>query len=187
MRRHGFTLMELLGVVAIILVLVGLTMPVMRQVRRSGEKAATAALVQNLQVAIGLYLGDQHVLPPTAAGGVLCTDLGTSGPRQTLDLLKDEGFDWQGVQLCPPGQATPRYLIDDFQRPVHYSADGIVGAAIVRDRPAPPALWPGDWNPRNLVPFAYVWSLGPPTGMGDASDADPNVNLSSWIYVHSTL
>ncbi|MGQ9487314.1 MAG: prepilin-type N-terminal cleavage/methylation domain-containing protein [Armatimonadota bacterium] len=63
MKRAAFTLMELLVVIAIIVVLVGLLLPVISQVRRQAEKIPCMNNLKQIHAAMMLYLDDYNEYP----------------------------------------------------------------------------------------------------------------------------
>ena len=56
--RHGFTLVEMLAVVALIAILAGFVFPALRGARQSAKAAATRSKIANLEVAINAYFND---------------------------------------------------------------------------------------------------------------------------------
>ncbi len=62
-RRSGFTLVELLVVVAIIVILVGILIPAVGSVRKASRVASTQALIVQLQSAIEQYHMDFNAYP----------------------------------------------------------------------------------------------------------------------------
>jgi hypothetical protein len=48
-------------------------------------------------------------------------------------------------------------------------------------KPAPRS----DWNAKAIEPYAYIWSLGAPSGAGDTADADP-ARSDRWLYQRTT-
>jgi len=67
--RQGFTLVELIVVVAIIAVLVSISVPVTSRVVQSGKATACSANLRNLGTALQLYLADhKQIMPPLQAG-----------------------------------------------------------------------------------------------------------------------
>jgi prepilin-type N-terminal cleavage/methylation domain-containing protein len=72
MRRRGFTLMELLIVIGIIVVLAGLLFPVISGVRKAAHAASTASQLTGIRMAIESYYQDHHAYPGPLAQQQVC-------------------------------------------------------------------------------------------------------------------
>jgi prepilin-type N-terminal cleavage/methylation domain-containing protein len=70
LRNTGFTLIEMLIVVAIIIILVALLMPVLGAVRESAKKKATLALVNGIVAGLERYFTEFDEYPPSTDGGM---------------------------------------------------------------------------------------------------------------------
>lgn len=171
----GFSLIELLVVISILLVLVGVLVPVIQTVRTSVRVTQTTSQVQGIYAACEVYAMEdrRHMPPPMEVDHTLRTALGTDGSPRTLDLLRDRGCSWQSDQL--DSDPIARSLLDAWRRPILYQPDVNMDGII--DRPAAQV----DWNAKQLEPHSYVWSLGRPSGNGDVADADAN-HSGHWIY-----
>ncbi|HWB61297.1 MAG TPA: prepilin-type N-terminal cleavage/methylation domain-containing protein [Chthoniobacteraceae bacterium] len=67
--KKGFTLVELLVVLVILLVLVGITVPVYTRITERGRATACVSNLRQLGIALNLYLNDNNqTMPPLAAG-----------------------------------------------------------------------------------------------------------------------
>ena len=177
---RGFTLTELIVTSAIIVVLVSMLLPAIGLVRNSVRRAKTQTLLDGLCSAVEIYsLEDpRRRYPPVEADKSLRTSTNTSGTALTLDLLRERGSGWRNADLdSSSGTGVNDRLIDAWRRPVRYTIDDNMDKVIVADRPAPLAV---DWNPKDREPFAYIWSLGKPSG-DDVADAD-SANYSRWLY-----
>ena len=81
--RHGFTLVELLVVIGIIVVLIGILMPVVGHVRKAAWRTSSQAALDNLAVAIERYRQDFNAYPGPIATGSNGTGFNTADGRNT--------------------------------------------------------------------------------------------------------
>ena len=65
MKRHGFTLVEMLTVLAIITILVGLLVPSLTMVRRVAKETKQKAMLASIEVAITAFRNDHGDYPPS--------------------------------------------------------------------------------------------------------------------------
>ncbi|MCZ7647651.1 MAG: type II secretion system GspH family protein [Planctomycetota bacterium] len=80
-RTRGFTLLEMLVVVAIIAILMGLLLPVLAAARRHSRKVATKSTIHNLQIGLDNYRMDWGIYPIQPGGSnVIWDDGGGSYP-----------------------------------------------------------------------------------------------------------
>lgn len=189
-RSAGFSLIELLVVITIIIALMGMLVPVIGMIRNSAKSATSQALVASLVVAMRSYADEdpRHFFPtPAATGDRLIYD--PADPRATLTMMETRGYGIPVTRLAPPGATPARELRDGWDRAVRYRLDGprLGGAGIdattmdgTATKPAPQA----DWNPRGLEPYAYLWSVGKPSG-DETADADPAA-AGRWLYERGT-
>ncbi len=66
--RSGFTLLELLVVIVVILILVGLSLPVISHLRARAQRAQCTANLRNLSLAANLYLQENRMWPQIPIG-----------------------------------------------------------------------------------------------------------------------
>ena len=64
LRRGGFTLTELLVVVAIVILLVAIAMPIINMADKAGRNSQSKAVLQSLRTAVEAYRGEFGVYPP---------------------------------------------------------------------------------------------------------------------------
>jgi len=64
-RAEGFTLIELMVVVAVIAILASLAVPVYKRVIQSGRATACVSNLRQISVGLGAYLGDHNNVMPT--------------------------------------------------------------------------------------------------------------------------
>lgn len=191
---RGFTLVELVVVIAIIVVLIAILLPAVSAVRNATAKSATASKIQNLQAALAAYVleGRRHQLPPVAGDRMLHSSRGSVAAPGALDLL-DGLIEWHAEDLLDAGAGV--CLVDGWMRPIRYTTDTVnADGSITIARPAELPVPPQDWNaaqPANgtvvadTPPYAYVWSLGRPSRHGDAYDLDP-AQVGAWIHTRSS-
>jgi len=111
LRNIGFTLIEMLIVVAIIVILVALLMPVLGAVRESAKKKATRALIDGIAAGMERYYTEFDEYPPS-------TDAGMGDSMDPTSIYKYLcGKDGRGITrtIGTTNQKTRRY--DPFISP----------------------------------------------------------------------
>lgn len=107
-RKFGFTIVELLTVMAIIAILMGLLVPALNQVRKLAKDVSQKAQFHSIDVALENYYGDNHAYPDSGisetsniftvgsqklAEALVGRDLLGLDPRSTWDAEEDEDED----------------------------------------------------------------------------------------------
>ncbi len=106
--RHGFTLIEMLIVLAVIGLLAALLFPVFQSVRQAAHVTACASNLRQINLAINLYAADNNDFYPRAGiPGVECTWLDRIAPYVKAEGVFDcPSFEKSGVprdtRSCPP-------------------------------------------------------------------------------------
>jgi prepilin-type N-terminal cleavage/methylation domain-containing protein len=166
--RRGFTMVELLTVIAIIAILAGILFPVFATVRKNVHKATCSSNLHSIAVALKLYK-DDHGAYPEALDGFYTA--GTGGGQSTeVTFLWPQYVKEKQIFRCP---LSP-YKIDSDKSPPQ-ALNPIQGD---RFRQYPNRAYPvwdsydGQFEPGNLPSAPYVvkylrhWS-GANTGYGD--------------------
>ncbi len=86
--RRGFTLIEVLMVIAIIALLIGLLIVALNKVRGTGEMASTEKLMQSIDAGLSQFKADHGFLPP-----LLDDTIGVGGGSDLLPYAVDRSDD----------------------------------------------------------------------------------------------
>ena len=97
--RTGFTLVELLTVIAIIGVLVGMLLPAVQMVRESARRTHCSNNMRQLGIAIQAYHSAKEQIPPARAADSFLTWPVYLMPYMEGNNLYDQ-FDIQAVYAC---------------------------------------------------------------------------------------
>jgi len=115
MRRRGFTLVELIVVIAIILALAGVLIPAVTMMRNSARRSASDQALSLIAQAVSMYLADNGAL--AAAAGIAD---GTGASLANLLLTERKGvayLDRTAAMVDAQGR-----LVDGFRQPVRWCA-----------------------------------------------------------------
>jgi len=161
--KRGFTLIEMLIVLAIIAILLGLLIPVLSTVQTKGRVAATAATIRDLEISLTNYQATEGLYPIQPGGGkrVLDDGLGSYSPPSYYQVpcaakgsksassennaplikhLEDTGYTKISKSELQSGK-----LMDRFGTPL-VARFLVTSPAVGADR---------------LLEKAYIWSYGP--------------------------
>src|SRR5581483_8809516 len=121
-RRGGFTLVELLVVMAIIAMLIALLLPAVQQAREAARRTQCLNNLHNIMLAMHNYESSRRVFPPglIAPGPACDTDLyfnplpealilpiqGTPTPAVITDWVMDSRWGWHAFLLPYMDQGT---------------------------------------------------------------------------------
>lgn len=121
-RRYGFTLVELLVVVAIIAILIALLLPAVQQAREAGRRAQCTNQLRQLAVALQSYESARKMLPAAgtfanAEDALYLKVGGTSVHHWRIDLRSGTDYSWV-VSLLPYMEEGSLYQEFDLSMPV---------------------------------------------------------------------
>jgi prepilin-type N-terminal cleavage/methylation domain-containing protein len=88
--RRGFTLIEMIVVIAILLLLMGLLIPVLSRARAEGRRAACKSNLSQLAKAIHMYVTDHQSTYPVLASRPTVNTGMTSLKKLLMPYIKDE-------------------------------------------------------------------------------------------------
>ncbi len=172
--RRGFTLIELMVVMAVIAVLMGLLIPVISSAMSGSKKAETVATLQNVEQAIANYHSRNGVLPLYDAtleehdcmqGDMVSEDEVRDNNLLLLQCLRtvDRDTFGPGSKCVNNGE-----IVDAWNRPLLYrpfTCYPYVSGAILAHSEDPPR------------PDSYqLWSFGPDRSNNDGEDDD----ITNW-------
>lgn len=121
-RRRGFTLIEVLVVIAIIALLITVLMPSLNSARGSAKRAVCAANLRQIGIGLRSYLGDNRDRLPYASfmPSLGPMPLQTEKPIYIADVLRKRVNDDERVFQCPndipdDARAAPNAGLSFFQ------------------------------------------------------------------------
>ena len=114
-RKRGFTLVELLTVIAIIGILSGLIVPRISHIRNRAKTAQANAMIEQISAALARYMHAEHGYP--------AEDSPADGCQNLLEKLIDSGCLRNLREGDTDGSGTAGNLIDPWGRPYIYLYD----------------------------------------------------------------
>ncbi len=127
MRSQGFTLMELLMVIAIIAILAAILFPIFLSTKEHAKVTRCLSNLSNLQTALRLYADDNGGKMPSATYAWMspdwCGNIAWNG-----DTILEKGSIWaytkksRGIFLCPSDRGiAPYYIPNNRNYPLSYT------------------------------------------------------------------
>lgn len=127
MRRDGFTLIELMVVMAVLSVLMAILMPVLARARQQGQSIVCLSNLRQLAIAAQVYVNNNDGYYPIAYRNKLtdsatisyCWDFTTIKSWDTGQIKVIPGILWEGrttekIQQCPSYKGSSNWLKDPY-------------------------------------------------------------------------
>lgn len=165
--KHGFTLVEMLTVIAIIAILAAILFPVVSSVRERSRRGVCSANLHQIYLALEGYHADENAYPPALAGYLIGTsECPPQGPGfdnpQQMSFLKPHLKSTE-IFYCPNNPKNDRQLL----APVFYPAGhALSGRQVTNGNNNPLCFYPYDsydigWNPvenRYELRYTLFWT-----------------------------
>jgi prepilin-type N-terminal cleavage/methylation domain-containing protein/prepilin-type processing-associated H-X9-DG protein len=124
--KKGFTLLEILVVIAILGTLLGMSFPVIMGAIAKGQSALCASNLRNIGVAVNNAVNDNNgIYPPITQGGSLA-DYPSGYSAQTLYVTLQPYGITPSTLLCPLDKGSPTYA---SQNPQNAPATPVIGCS----------------------------------------------------------
>lgn len=178
--RNGFTLIEILVVIAIISILAAILFPVFARARENARRASCQSNLKQIGLGLLQYIGDYDETLPHSFHG----SFGDSTPAGTTP----DNYKWmdaiypyvksEALFNCPSDSATNRYRFRDGFNYGSYGLNGAYGA-VLTDNQTPPRSGNGLLVRMSavVVPAATVWVTD-----NNNSPSDSNPGGSQGFY-----
>ena len=128
--RTGFTLVELLVVIAVVAILAALLLPALSRTRESARRTACVSNLRQIILAASMYVDEHEDTFPAQPGGdgVAVRAVGGDGTNY-YDVLMPY-VNNSRVWLCPSAESTPGTLLGFHMDGLIITASGLRAAAI---------------------------------------------------------
>lgn len=168
-QRGSFTLVELLVVVAVILVLLGISLKVMSMVNRKAGVARTTWVLEQVKNALGSYYATYGMYPPVKTVGYQYEKTPmTSLPAIPADMYYSTGlvyFIFSGTFHNPEAQKWQHYLdgIGSYGQVPHSNKTGFAWIYWTNSTHTIFDAWDKELRYECLSPYSTyrLWSTGP--------------------------
>lgn len=118
-RKGGFTIIELIVVMTIILILAGLITGAAQKAKERAMVAKARSMISALETSLGMYQADVGSYPPTGIGN-LYTDLTSTASLSTADAAN-----WAGPYMnFQTNEINGTNILDPWNNAYHYNNPG---------------------------------------------------------------
>jgi prepilin-type N-terminal cleavage/methylation domain-containing protein/prepilin-type processing-associated H-X9-DG protein len=184
MNRRGFTILELLVVLAVIGVLVALLLPAVQQARETARRMSCGSNLRQVGLALHGYHDLHNCIPPGVLGGVEPTPVGWHA----------DGYAW-GTYLLPHLESRPLYakLNPEADIPVfqgYYARHGTIrpgGETVLAVFRCPSSILPDhavELGPAPLPPYARGYASSDYKGSRGSNHANGLFNYLDFAVSH---
>jgi len=180
MAKHGFTLIEMMIVVAILGILAAVAVPAFVSYMRRAKTSEATLMIERMWMGAHKYFEQEHVIRGVVTTWIVHTLPGTAGPTPALSALKDEKLkastylssftqnrNWEAIDF---GMTDNFYYAYTFESCEKDSEDRCVDGAMVYcraqgglDGDHPLALWERQGQVRNVSNFG--WTMAASAGV----------------------
>jgi prepilin-type N-terminal cleavage/methylation domain-containing protein/prepilin-type processing-associated H-X9-DG protein len=121
----GFTLVELLVVMAIIAILAALLLPVLSTAKKRAQRTTCLNNLRQINLGVRMYADDSHDAPPSPGSAAASTDMmllysGYKALMKNYVGLKGASSSQDKLFACPADAFFPSFFLTNGQWPLHY-------------------------------------------------------------------